>query len=452
MMKLWCEFTKFLKSILGSSTVEKWISELQVEKFDEKNIFLIAKDAFQIIWFNEHILPIAYKKLLTKDNKPYKIHLRQKNEKFLNIKKSEKKLVSSQYKILPLSENFTFDSFITSQKTLLTYKIFKQLSQSFSKKTQESYLDANPVYVFGESGSGKTHLLQAYAQALKQAHLNPLYITSNLFTEHFVKALRSNNISIFRKFYRSFDALVVDNIEIFSHKLATQEEFFHTFNIYHAQQKPIILSSSLSPKELIDIEPRLISRFEWGLVLTLSLLPRSSLKNFIDIKEKQYNLSLDMTCKNYLLHHTSHLKDLSKILQMLAYKKNLPYENTPLISVETIKPFVQKMAEISKQHFSNDHLIKKISEYFHLTKESLLSPSKTKSLVYPRRLCIYFMRVYGKQTLTNIGKYFSKDHSTVITCIKDITNKLSNQEPLVENDIKNILQLVTTPSLKDEGL
>ncbi len=438
-MKQWYDFHIVLKSLFGQATLDRWLSGIGIEKYDARNIYLIASDSFQIDWFNEHIRPIASKRLLNHQNRPYKVYIRQRSEKIVKPKKTSKIVTSSNYWKLPISKNFTFDNFITTESTLLTTQVLKQLTKSLSSKTQNISLDANPILIVGETGSGKTHLLQALYTAFKENSYNPLYVSTSVFTDHFVKALRANDMLHFREFYRSFDALIVDNVEILSRKIATQEEFFHTFNTYHSLGKPIILSSSISPKTYTEIEPRLISRFEWGLVLSLKALSSKEFQNYISVKCSELNLKLDNISINYLLSKVTHIQDLAKILQMLSFKQDLSYQNKDMSSLNDIKDIIEKVLERSKQTFSNEKVLMAVSNYFQIPKESLVSSSKTKQLVYPRRLSMYLMRSYGKKPFAQIGRFFSKDHSTVMTSYEYIAKKLKEHDQSVQNDLKEVV-------------
>lgn len=438
-MKQWDDFLIGLKRQLGQATLDRWLLGLKVEKYDARNIHLVGLDSFQISWFKEHILPIASKKLLNHQKRPYKISIRQKSEKILKPQKTSKPIVSSSYYQLPVRQNFQLDNFIVTEQNLLTVQVLKQFCKSLSTKTQTLDLEANPIFLFGDTGSGKTHLLQALYKEFIRNNYNPIYVTAALFTEHFVKALRSNDIAHFRKFYRSFDVLIVDDIDVFSQKIATQEEFFHTFNTYHSFDKPVILSSKTPAKELTDIEPRLVSRFEWGLPLSISPLSTKNFKNFIDLRCKELNISLESLSVNYLLTKVTHILDLDKILQMLSLKQSLHYQGSIPLSLNVIQDIVEKTLERSKQNFSNEKLLQIVSDYFNLDKQTLTSSLKTRQLVYPRRLCMYLMRKYGKKPFGQIGKFFAKDHSTIMTSIQAVEEKISQKDKTVIEDLNNLI-------------
>ncbi len=441
-MNNWQLFVTYLELQFGKTTLQKWLKGVEIEKYDARNIYLLASDSFQIAWLNEHLIPEAQKKLLNHQSLPYKVHIRLKAEKALIKKKSFQAQVNETYPLSKVSSDNSFENFVKSEKNLLTYQALLEFSNSLNRNSLHKMIHANPIYIYGKASSGKTHLLQALANKMRQSGLNPLYMTLNTFTEHFVKALQSADMKNFRSFYRSFDAMIVENIDSLSQKTATQEEFFHMFNTYHAAEKPIFLSSRLAQKYLEDIEPRLVSRFEWGLTLTLSPLGPNEIKAYLaqSIHHKKLNIPKD--CYDYMVTHISSMSDLSQVLQMLEMKMKLAYETNSLITQDLVKGLLNKLRTQAKALYSETNVLEVTSKYFNISEKELLSSSKVKELVYPRRVGMYVMRAYGRIPFTRIGKFFNRDHSTIMTCVKDIEKKLASNDARATQDLSQIINLI----------
>jgi chromosomal replication initiator protein len=265
-MRAWDEFLAQQEKELGSEIVEKWLRPLKVVRFDACNLYLEAGDSFKALWFEEHLRHKVQNKLFNNNHKQIKVHIQVNSQVNPEVKKKKKETVSIQQsfslKFDEIDENANFDSYLTFQGNLLAHKL---LAEACAKKNENS-LTFNPIYLFGRSGTGKTHLMMSAASALRTLGLRALYVRADTFTEHVVNAIRAAEMQMFRKAYRNVDALLIDDIEIFSRKSATQEELFHTFNTLHVEGKQIILSAKCPPNELKLIEPRLVSRFEWGIV------------------------------------------------------------------------------------------------------------------------------------------------------------------------------------------
>ena len=241
-MKAWDKFITSLEEELGSKTTDKWLKSLNVVSFDARNLYLEASDAFQQTWFEEHIRPRALKELLTPSGKPIVLHINLPENRNKTASKKEKVIEKDEQEFVftfdPLDTKQKFETFIPTEETVLAYKLLTKVSNydpvlNTCVEADQPLTSFNPVFIHGPRGCGKTHLLQATANALKAQDLSVLYITAQRFTDHMVKAIRAGEMNHFRAAYRHIDALLIDDVHTLARKWTTQEELFHTFNALH---------------------------------------------------------------------------------------------------------------------------------------------------------------------------------------------------------------------------
>ncbi|NGX33401.1 MAG: hypothetical protein K1060chlam4_01466, partial [Candidatus Anoxychlamydiales bacterium] len=318
----------------------------------------------------------------------------------------------------PLETYLTFAFFIASEKNLMSVKLLKE--------TVDKGTSFNPIFLYGPKGSGKTHLLQATAHKFKEKNLNVFYVNAKSFTNHVVDAIRNGNMQDFRKAYRNLDVLIIDDIQIFSKKFATQEEIFHTFNTLHSNNKTIILSSNVPVNMLDDIEPRLISRFEWGISLFLEKLEKKELKIVLNNQASILNLQLNPQIEKYIIDNFKSIISIKKALKTLALNEHL--ENQKSLELHKIKKYLSPLIEQENEKtLSQDIIINEVSIYFGITSKDILGRSQTKESTLPRQFSMYLCRELLKMPYMKIGKIFTRDHSTVMTSVKTIKRDLETK-------------------------
>ncbi len=441
-MKAWFEFLGRMEKRIGREAVQRWLSPLSIKSYDACNLYLEAENSFQIAFFKEHIDPILKTDFLNNNFRPIKVHLFLKGENFNPFQKTagyKKKITSNDWYAQKEKFNFfsddpnptaTFENFFPSPENELAFRLLLDLS-GFNLQTktfsppQTFTPPFNPVFLHGPEATGKTHLLEALANILKRHKINFFYINTNTFTEHVVSAMRFGGIATFREKYRKIDALLIDDIHILANKNATQEEFFHTFNALHMAEKLIVLTSQFTPKNLKNIEDRLISRFQWGITLPLEKLNPSALISILNQKAKEYALKLTNETVSFLLKNFPSIKDLQKALQAIALRLE---DKQSELSLEKAQNLLQDLLlEQSKKALTADLVIEKIAYQFGLRKEDILSKGQSKELSFPRQIAIYFLRQKLALTYQTIGSIFKRDHSTIITSFRNI-KKIKEQK------------------------
>ncbi|MDR3623977.1 MAG: chromosomal replication initiator protein DnaA [Chlamydiales bacterium] len=450
-MKAWNDFLLSQEKELGYATVKKWLTPLKVTGFDACNLYLEAKDSFQLHWFEEHVRPIILSQFVNKNNKRIKVHLSIAKKIAEQLAPSVKKLDNKENRHLitpafslrsdPIDVSHTLDNFVSSKSNTVPYKLFCELA-GMGNKQSVSLGSINPLFLSGPAGSGKTHLLMALATWLKSQGLKVIYTRAETFTEHVVSSIRAGEMQFFRESYRNIDALFIDDIEIFSRKGATQEELFHTFNSLHLEGKQIILSSKNLPKDLHDIEPRLISRFEWGIVLILEPLQKDEMKQLLLQKIESMNIKLpENTIEFFLNTFKNSSKSLLKALEALVLRSHLEgisEKNTPLFSLDHIRNLLADLIKIEEESILTPRkIIKTVAEFYGIRVDDILGKAQSKECSFPRQMAMYLCRSELQLAFMKIGDLFSRDHSTVMTSIKQI-EKAKASDPNIMHSLTHL--------------
>jgi len=435
-MQAWEDFVETLEMEMGSDTIQKWLKSLKILRFDAGNLYLEAKDSFQIMWFEEHIRQKVHTRFFNNNRRRIKVHL-----SLANAPLKTKSGISKSQKIPKQSApsftlNFdepdlscSFSSFVVSDLNVLTFRVFSQIAgitwdgEKMHEKVHESSL--TPLYLSGPTGTGKTHLLMATATALRQKGLHVVYARAQSFADHVVSAIRAGEMSIFREAYRNSDVLIIDDVHVFSRKGATQEEFFHTFNTLHVAGKQIILSANCAPNELQFIEPRLVSRFEWGIALSLDFPSRDKMEQILHEKSKSLEFPLHQKVMDFLLDSFPNPKSLMKSLDALVLRVHLSKQSHKIpvnqLTVFQAKDFLADLLlEQQAAALTPFSILQYVAEFFGIRMEDILGKAQTRDCVLPRQISMYFCRIELKLPYLKIGELFSRDHSTVMSSVKQI--------------------------------
>jgi len=433
-MNQWSNLLNQLERELGKDTVDKWLRTLRVVKFDAGNIFLDATDSFQINWFKEYVSHLIPRKFLMGSGRPIKIHFSIRGKPY-DVKESEPHKKEDPFAPNSLEPHATFEDFIPPSEENLAYNIIKELLNG--KLAFGSY---NPIYIYGSKGSGKSHLLMAAAQAFREMGKKCCYVRANTFTEHVIRAFRSASLQEFRKTYRDIEVLIIDDVHLFSRKVATQEELFHTFNRLHTTGFQIILGSNASPRLLEEIEERLISRFEWGITLSLSLPNEKTKREILEKRANALTLPINPPLLEFLLQSFKNLHSLIQALEALALR--LPNATTPP-DLEIAKYHLKDLLEKeSKNLLTPERILKIVANTFGIKIEDILGKGQTKERALPRQIAMYLCRKQLHMPFLKIGRLFSRDHSTVMTSVKRVKKGIEKKEEgflLPLSDIERIL-------------
>lgn len=467
---LWESFICSLEVEFGAETLDRWVRSMKIVRSDEKSLILQARDSFHALWFEEHIrhrLPIIT--LPRIGTKPLNIQIVLPGQEI--NKKTEKKKPKSQDTKQPqvglqssfhldfsdLDPTATFDSFIETNENEIVIKLLHELCSSLTSKKiatlqasgrsqpwiLQTHNMPNPFYLYGGSGSGKSHLLQAVTSRLQKAGLSVIMASSELFTEHVVKSIRAGEMSTFRALWRNVDVLIVDDIHLFSRKIATQEEFFHTFNTLHTAGKQLILAANCSPQQLQYIEPRLVSRFEWGIVLPVEPLSKKQIPLVLQKKAELLHFpisSKQIDALSSLFPHN--VQSAVRALETLILRISITHKNIQSLSYTHIKEMLQdRIFEEEKSALSPEKIISHVADHEGVPYEEIIGKSQSRDSLIPRQLAMYFIRKYLKLPYMKIGDIFSRDHSTVMSSIRQIEKQISADSSDIGGKVASIEML-----------
>lgn len=410
-MQAWEELLRSLKDQLGPDAIERWLRPISVIRFDAANVYLKATP-FQKAWFEEHVVPLK-PAFFNNNQRSIRIHWETEN-----VPVGQKSQSKPSYQILPdpLDPEFTLDAFLPLPSNEMGEKMAQELSRGESSVF-------NPVVYFGPSGSGKTHLLTAIAHALKAKNKKVFYVKTQTFTDHVVNAIRLGLMQEFRKAYREIDVLIVDDIQQLARRNATQEEFFHTFNTLHTLGRQIILSGDDSPAHLKEIEPRLISRFEWGIAINLAPPSQNSLASILEQKASRLHLEWPQDLPPFLLRRFSSPKAAIDAIHALAMR------TSHIESQEHAERLLTDLlAKESKDALTHEKIIARIAAHFGIRTEDITGKSQTREFAQPRQIAMYFCRILLNTPFQALGRLFGRDHSTVISSIRQVEKAVAAKE------------------------
>jgi len=335
-----------------------------------------------------------------------------------------------------LNPKYTFDTFVIGNGNRLAHAGAVAVSENPAK----AY---NPLFIYGGCGLGKTHLLHSIGHQilLQNPKAKVLYVSSELFTNELVNALKDKANEAFREKYRNIDVLMIDDVQFLGGKEMTQEEFFHTFNALYQSNKQIILTCDQSPKEITTLEERLRSRFGWGLIADIQPPDLETRLAILKKKAENENVIVPENVLLYIANNvSSNIRELEGALnRLIAYCTLLGTE----LNEECAKKVLDDMLNSnSKRTITCDIIINTVARYFEIRNEEIIGKKRNKEFTFPRHISMYLCRELTDNSLPQIGTVFSKDHSTVMHAIEKIhfdIDKNPETKAAVENIKKNIV-------------
>jgi chromosomal replication initiator protein len=331
-----------------------------------------------------------------------------------------------------LNPRYTFETFVVGAGNRFAHAA----ALAVAERPAFTY---NPLFIYGDTGLGKTHLLQAIAHYVLEYHQNlkVCYVTSETFTNQFINAVRDKNILSFQRRYRETDVLLIDDIQFLAGKEQTQEEFFHTFNTLYEAGKQIVISSDRSPKEISPLEGRLRSRFEWGLITDIQPPDLETRIAILRKKAQIQQLSVPNEVLEFIASRIkSNIRELEGALNRVKHYSTLTGRPITLpLAEEVLKNIYSEADNIIKI----DHIINEICNFYSISKSDLLSNKRTQNISYPRQVAMYLCRELTDLSLPRIGKEFNgRDHTTVLHAYNKISSLMSKDNRTF-NEIQELI-------------
>lgn len=475
LVELWQQCIDILSDELSGQLFNTWIRPLQVEE-QNGELFIYAPNRFVLDWVNEkyfnrlqelmierstdNVKPVlslvigSKGQVITKSDLPKKasVSISTETEKIKQPQVTTKKITDKKVEDVDkssakttalikhtssLNKNFTFDNFVEGKSNQMARAAAWQVADNM----KHGY---NPLFIYGGVGLGKTHLMHSVGNYMlkKNPDAKIVYLHSERFVADMVKALQLNAINEFKKFYRSVDALLIDDIQFFAKKERSQEEFFHTFNALLEGGQQVILTSDRYPKEIDGLEERLKSRFGWGLTVAIEPPELETRVAILMKKAEQSRVKLQHNEAFFIAQRIrSNVRELEGSLKRVM--AHAQFTGKP-ISIELIKESLKDLLALQDKLISIDNIQRTVAEYYKIKVSDLLSKRRSRSVARPRQLAMALAKELTNYSLPEIGNAFGgRDHTTVLHACRKI-NELKLTDADILEDFKNLLRTLTT--------
>ncbi|MDQ2981324.1 MAG: chromosomal replication initiator protein DnaA [Actinomycetota bacterium] len=429
---LWSEVSGRLRGALNETTYRTWFGHVEGLELNGDEFVLAVPNDFTRDWIEGHFIGLIRAAVGDSTGHERQIQLAVKEvagEPVAPVEAHRREGLG-----IGFNSKYTFDSFVIGSSNRFAHAAALAVAEA----PAQAY---NPLFIYGGTGLGKTHLLQAIVQYVSehQSELSVRYVTSETFMNDFINALRDKRIEGFKQRYRAYDLLLVDDIQFFEHKERIQEEFFHTFNSIYEAGGQIVISSDRPPKEISTLEERLRSRFEWGLIT--------------DIQPPDLETRIAILRKKVKTDHI-HVPD-PKVLEFIAGRissniRELEGALTRVVAFSSLtgRPMTEDLAQdVLKDVFPQgevrqvtiERIQELVSERFSLSLEELCGDRRSQNIVYPRQVAMYLSRELTDSSLPKIGKQFGgRDHTTVIHATSKIARMIRE-----DRSVYNLVQELT---------
>ena len=448
--QLWNEILDNLKGEVNPQIFNSWFGTLTPSRIDDDGLLLNAPHSFIKDWIEENYITTlsAVAQHLTGTALPVRIEVDQtipppgkKGTGTRKVPAGKSTAGSKTFAFLSsaddhsdLNPKYTFNTFVVGSSNQFAHAA----AMAVADQPAKSY---NPLFVYGGVGLGKTHLMHAIGHHAKTRNPNIrlCYLSSERFMNELINSLRFDRMPQFRETYRNMDILLVDDIQFIAGKERTQEEFFHTFNSLFDSHKQIVVSSDKFPREIPDLEERLRSRFEWGLIADIQ---PPDLETKIAILEKKAEWSkvvLPQEVSLFLAENTgSNIRELEGYLQRVTAFAS--FAKKKVIDLELVQDALKNFLEQKKRVITVEEIQKKVSLHFQIKISDLKSKKKNKAFIGPRHTAMFLTRQLTGLSLPEIGRHFGgRDHSTVLHAVHKVENMVRN-DPAFENVLDQLVK------------
>ena len=442
---IWNKCLCYLEAELGAQQFNTWIRPLQAA--EENGVLqLLAPNQYVLDWVNEQLLEKIQALLnqFSEDSTPIvtiKIGAhREREPSDTAIRPVEKREQAGQLPPLRqsrLNRNFTFANFVGGKSN--------QMARAAAAQVAENVGSAyNPLFIYGGVGLGKTHLMHAVGNLILEHKPDSrvIYLHSEGFVAEMIKALQHNRINEFKRIYRTVDALLIDDIQFFSGKERSQEEFFHTFNALFEGQQQIILTCDRYPKELDGLEERLKSRFGWGLTVAIEPPELETRVAILISKAEQFGADIPYEVAFFIAKRIrSNVRELEGALRrIIAHARFVGHP----VDLGLAKEALKDLLALQAKQVTIENIQKTVAGYYKIRVADLHSKRRTRSITRPRQIAMTLAKELSNHSLPEIGDAFGgRDHTTVIHACRKI-NELRRSDALVEEDYQNLLRTLTT--------
>ncbi|MGN1351382.1 MAG: chromosomal replication initiator protein DnaA [Clostridia bacterium] len=424
-----------IKDEMSELSFKTWIEPLRISSIDNNKIYLIATDSFK-----KDSVESRYKDLLTN---AFNMVLQRNCEIYIILNSEDKKVEAKnnlstsniKYSNSFLNPNYSFDTFVVGDNNRFAHAAALAVAEA----PATAY---NPLFLYGGVGLGKTHLMHAIGNEVlrKNNNFKVVYVTSEVFTNEFINSVRDNSTDNFRKKYRDIDVLLIDDIQFIAGKEKTQEELFHTFNFLKENNKQIVLSSDRPPRDILLLEDRLKSRFEWGILADVSMADYETRLAILRKKTQEKQIIIDDDIlKDIATKIDSNIRELEGVFNKLVAQSSLT--NMP-ITIEMAEIAINSVIKQKESIISIDYIQEIVCKYFDINTKDLKSSQRSNDIAFPRQIGMYLCRILTNESFPKIGESFgNRDHTTVMHAFKKIEKEIKEKKDtkLIVESVKKII-------------
>jgi chromosomal replication initiator protein len=428
---VWNEISGRLREALNENTFSTWFAHVNATAITEGEFVLTVPNNFTREWIESHFLGLIGAALAEiAGERSIRLELAKQPE---SAPRADPKSAEQPQTGLGMNSKYTFDSFVIGSSNRFAHAAALAVAEA----PAQAY---NPLFIYGGTGLGKTHLLQAIAQYVGEhpGSLSVRYVTSETFMNDFINSLRDKRIEGFKQRYRTYDLLLVDDVQFFENKERIQEEFFHTFNSLYESGSQIVMSSDRPPRDIATLEERLRSRFEWGLITDIQPPDLETRIAILRKRVKTDNINADPQVLTFIASRVStNIRELEGALTRVVAFCSL-----------TGRPMTEDLAQdVLKDVFPQgdlpqvtiERIQEIISDRFGLSLDELCGDRRSQNIVYPRQVAMYLSRELTDSSLPKIGKQFGgRDHTTVIHATSKIARMIRE-----DRSVYNLVQELT---------
>lgn len=443
MSSLWSDCLSHLQTKVSPADYSTWLRPLQASSTSSE-LVLYAQNQFVANWVKDKFMAeiVGLARFLGK-NDDLNVTIQVGNKPVEEVVPTAQTTAKSQPEITTnirsgITENLTFDNFVQGKSNQLA----KAVAQQVAANPGENH--CNPFSLYGGTGLGKTHLLHAIGNEILSHNPNArvVYIHSERFVQDMVKAIKANTIENFKKFYRSLDVLMIDDIQFFANKEATQEEFFHTFNSLFERSKQIIVTSDVFPKNIENIEERIRSRLSWGVNAAIEPPELETRVAILMKKAEERGIELTEDVAFFLAQKLrTNVRELEGALNRAIAWKNFTHRP---ITVDAMREALKDLLASYDHLITIENIQKTVAEYYNIKVSDLKSKSRTRSVARPRQMAMALAKELTNHSLPEIGREFGgRDHTTVMHACKTI-NELRESGGSIQEDYTHLTRKLSS--------
>jgi len=438
--ELWQTVLSQIQFSISRANFATWFKNAKIISNENGEATICVENSFAQEWINNKYSSLILKILRNMDPEikslnflinPQKNIFTTKNKSLKELREEE--VISTRLPLQELSVNqktninscYTFENFIVGD--------FNQMAHAAAWTISETPGSIyNPLFIYGGVGLGKTHLVQATGNRIAKLfpHKKIKYISCERFVSGIIEAIKSQKIADFKKEYKEIDVFIIDDIQFFTGKEKSQEEFFHIFNLLYHSQKQIILTCDTPPKGISALEERLKSRFEGGMLVDIGIPDIETRMAILKTKAAEKNIELEKEILEYISSNIrNNIRELEGALNKLVFFKKI---NNKVLDIETVKKLLKNLILFPKKKTSFKNIIQVVSNFYDLTEKELLLTSRRKEIVKPRQIAMYLLRQELNESFPSIGRKFNgKDHTTVMYAWDKIDKGIKENDDLM---------------------